>query len=231
MFLQDIDLIPIESFCKCKYVGSFHVDGEGTVLVTEECLLNPNRNPLLTKLEIEQHLLNYLGAEKVIWLPLGLFGDEDTNGHIDNFCCFFKPAHVLLAWCDDESDPQYEISRNALHILEGSTDAHGRSLTVVKLPIPAPMTYDPSDCEGLHGLGDGSERLLRTPGSRLAASYVNFYIANGGVVVPGFGDVKADAAAVRILEDAFPDRKVVQVFARDIVLGGGNIHCITQQQV
>lgn len=211
--------------------GSFHVDGEGTVLVTEECLLNPNRNPSLTKIEIENHLLNYLGAQKVIWLPLGLFGDEDTNGHIDNFCCFFKPAHLLLAWSDDESDPQYDISRSALRILESSRDAQGRQLTVVKLPIPPPMTYDAADCEGLHGLGEGSERLLRTPGSRLAASYVNFYIANGGVIVPGFGDLAADAEAVRILQEAFPDRKVVQVFTRDIVLGGGNIHCITQQQV
>jgi agmatine deiminase len=198
-------------------IGSFHVDGEGTVLVTEECLLNPNRNPHMGKNEIETMLLEYLGAEKVIWLPLGLYGDEDTNGHVDNFCCFSKPGHVLLAWTDNEADPQYEISANALKLLESATDARGRRLQ--------------EDCVGLTAVStDKAEEILRSVGTRLAASYINFYIANGGIVMPGFGDPVYDGLALSAVQDAFPDRRVIQVLTRDIVLGGGNIHCITQQQ-
>jgi len=103
--------------------GSFHTDGEGTILTTEECLLNPNRNPHLTKDQIEIRLLSYLGGKKVIWLPLGLAADEDTNGHIDNICCFSKPGEVLLAWTDDTTDEQYERSRKALEVLEREYDA------------------------------------------------------------------------------------------------------------
>jgi agmatine deiminase len=157
--------------------GSIHVDGEGTVLTTEECLLNKNRNPHLSKEIVEDYLLNYLGAEKVIWLPRGLTGDSDTNGHIDNICCFTGPGSVLLAWCDDPEDEQYDISREALSVLEKTTDARGRKITVHKIPIPPPMFYTIEDCLSLSLIG--GVLPPRSPGERLAASYVNFYLPNG----------------------------------------------------
>jgi agmatine deiminase len=156
--------------------GSIHVDGEGTCITTEECLLNPNRNPNLSKEEIEEKLKAYLGVSKVIWLPNGLVADEDTNGHVDNFCAFVGPATVVLAWCDDESDPQYAISNEAYQILSNATDAKGRPLSIVKLPVPPVMHYTEEDCEGLEKRG---EHAVREIGARMAASYVNFYIANG----------------------------------------------------
>src|SRR6185312_12196343 len=118
--------------------GSIHVDGEGTVLTTEECLLNPNRNPDLSREQIERHLLDHLGAEKVLWLGRGVFADE-TDGHIDNLACFARPGVVLLTWTDDESDPQYEISADVRRRLEAAVDARGRRLEVVLLPAPGPL--------------------------------------------------------------------------------------------
>lgn len=116
--------------------GSIHVDGEGTLLTTEECLLSPGRNPSLTRAEIEEKLRQYLSVEKIIWLPFGIYNDE-TNGHIDNMCCFVKPGEVLLAWTDDENDPQYARSRSAFDLLSHTVDAKGRSFVIHKLPIPS----------------------------------------------------------------------------------------------
>jgi agmatine deiminase len=225
--------------------GSFHVDGEGTILTTEECLLNANRNPHLNKAEIEQLLLHYLGGEKVIWLKRGLVADEDTNGHIDNIACFSKPGEVLLSWTDDPSDPQYAISREAWDILSSTTDAKGRNINIVKLFTPPPMYYSEEDCSllttGQSGeeQGEEEEDMSRQPGERMAASYANFYIANGGVdangvsrrgvVCPSFHP-ESDEHALSVLQTAFPGFEVVMVPGRDILLGGGNIHCITQQQ-
>lgn len=206
--------------------GSIHVDGEGTCITTEECLLNPNRNPLLTRDQIEIQLKDYLGVDKIIWLPYGLYGDEDTNGHIDNFCCFTKPGVVLLAWTDDKDDPQYQRSQDAYDILIKSRDAKGRSLEILKLHVPDPLYMTEEEASGVI-VGDGKPRLA---GTRLAASYVNFLVVNKGVVAPDFGDEKRDKEAFQILTAAFPDRKVVLVNGRELVLGGGNIHCITQQQ-
>lgn len=156
--------------------GSIHVDGEGTLLTTEECLLNPNRNPDLSREDIECRLRLYLGVRKIIWLPHGLFGDEDTNGHIDNFCCFVRPGVVLLAWADDEADPQFEISREAERILLATEDARGRRLSIIKIPIPPAMYYTEEDALGCAKWGNS---FSRTVGDRLAGSYVNFYLANG----------------------------------------------------
>ncbi|KAM0060396.1 putative agmatine deiminase [Helianthus debilis subsp. tardiflorus] len=208
--------------------GSIHVDGEGTCLTTEECLLNKNRNPHLTKEQIEDVLKTYLGVKKIIWLPRGLYGDDDTNGHVDNMCCFVKPGVVLLSWTDDSSDPQYERAVEAFTVLSNSTDAHGRKFEVIKLHVPGPLYMTDEEAAGFVQVGEAKPRL---PGTRLAASYVNFYIANGGIIAPQFGDPKWDEEAVRVLSRAFPDRQVVTIEgAREIVLGGGNIHCITQQQ-
>lgn len=205
--------------------GAIHSDGEGTILVTESCLLSLGRNPHLTKEEIEQVLLDSLGAEKVIWLPYGIFNDE-TNEHVDNVAAFVGPAQIVLAWTDDENDPQYAMSKADLEVLEKETDAKGRKLTVHKLPIPSqPIVVTEADLPG-YVYEEGEEE--RTAGERLAASYVNFYISNGAVLVPQFDD-KQDAVVLDVLAPLFPDRKIVGIPARDILLGGGNIHCITQQ--
>ncbi|KAF7838577.1 agmatine deiminase [Senna tora] len=208
--------------------GSIHVDGEGTCLTTEECLLNKNRNPNLNKNQIEDQLKAYLGVRKIIWLPRGLYGDDDTNGHIDNMCCFVKPGVVLLSWTDDETDPQYERSVEAYSVLSSVTDANGRKFEIIKLHVPGPLYMTEEESAGV--VQDG-EAKPRPPFTRLAASYVNFYIANGAIIVPQFGDKKWDDEAVQVLSKAFPQYEIVVIEgAREIVLGGGNIHCITQQQ-
>ena len=205
--------------------GSIHSDGEGTVLVTAACLLSGGRNPKLTKDEIEKKLCAYLGAKKVIWLERGIYNDE-TNEHVDNICAFVRPGEVVLGWTDDEKDPQYAMSKSCLDILEHETDAMGRKIKVHKLPIPkTPICVTEEDLGG-YEFEDGED--TREVGERLAASYVNFYISNGGVVVPQFGD-EHDKTAVEILGKVFTERKICPIPARDILLGGGNIHCITQQ--
>jgi agmatine deiminase len=204
--------------------GAIHVDGEGTVLTTEECLLNPNRNPELSREQIERALRDYLGAEKVVWLGAGVFEDE-TDGHVDNLACFARPGVVLLTWSDDEDDPQHPISRDARERLEAATDAQGRSLEVVLLPSPGPLQVSAEEAEGV----DTAEGTIpRSAGDRLAASYVNFYLGNSRIVYPLL-DPRHDEEAAAILRRVFPDREVVGVPAREILLGGGNIHCITQQ--
>lgn len=226
--ILEIEKLPRFSHSMILEGGSIHVDGEGTCLTTEECLLNKNRNPGLTKRQIENELKSYLGVKKVVWLPHGLFGDNDTNGHIDNMCCFVRPGVVLLSWTDDESDPQYERSVEALSVLTKATDAKGRKLEIIKLHVPGPLYMTDEEASTLEQDGNAA---LRVAGMRLAASYVNFYIANGAIIAPRFGDVKWDDEALRVLSLAFPDREIVGVAgAREIVLGGGNIHCITQQQ-
>ncbi|CAL5222373.1 g4727 [Coccomyxa viridis] len=217
---------------KCPHVlegGSIHVDSEGTVMTTEECLLNPNRNPDLGKEQIEEFLKGYLGVSKVLWLPKGLYKDTDTNGHVDNFACFARPGVVLLAWTDDTQDPQHAISAEALQYLESQTDAKGRRLEVIKMPLPPPLHISEEESAGVAKV-DGS--APREAGERLAASYVNFYLPNGGVIAPQFGGeaAEADARALEVFRSAFPGRKVVGVQTREVLLGGGNIHCITQQQ-
>lgn len=205
--------------------GSIHVDGQGTLMTTEECLLNPNRNPALSKEEIEAALKDYLNLEKIIWLSRGVYNDE-TNGHVDNIACFIRPGVVALTWTDDKNDPQYEISQDAYERLCQATDARGRRLEVHKIYQPGPIYITQEESEGVDAI-EGT--LPRNEGDRLAGSYVNFYMANGGVVVPTFNDPH-DSAALETLQRLFPERKVVGVPAREILLGGGNIHCITQQQ-
>lgn len=208
--------------------GAIHSDGEGTVMVTETCLLSAGRNPELTKEQIEEKLQDYLGAKKVIWLPCGIYNDE-TNEHVDNVCAFTAPGEVVLAWTDKEDDPQYTMSLACLQKLEAETDACGRKIKVHKLPIPDVPVCIREDEVGGYDFEDGED--MREAGERLAASYVNFYIANKSVVMPAFGgeNEESDIRAEKILQELFPDRQVVVVPARAILTGGGNIHCITQQ--
>ncbi|MBX3446804.1 MAG: agmatine deiminase [Parvibaculaceae bacterium] len=205
--------------------GSIHVDGEGTLIATEECLLNPNRNPGLSREEIERILADYLGIGKTVWLGRGVFNDE-TDGHVDNLCCFVRPGVVALTWTDDTSDPQYEISKDAYERLSRSTDACGRKFEIHKLHQPGPLFMSEEESRGVDVV-EGTEPRL--PGARLAGSYVNFYIANGVIALPVFDD-SHDENAIAQLSALFPERTVVPVPAREILLGGGNIHCITQQQ-
>lgn len=187
--------------------GAFHVDGEGTLLTTEACLLNPNRNPHLNRSDYETLLCDYLGVSKIVWLGHGLHDDE-TSGHVDNIACFARPGVVLALTCSDPQDSNYTALRDNIHRLRLATDAKGRKFEVVEIEQPARRDYK-------------SERL--------ALSYLNFYIANKGVVMPSFAD-PADQAALDILRQVFPTRQVVSVPALDLIHGGGGIHCITQQQ-
>ena len=221
------DLLEKDVYDKRDFIlegGSIHVDGEGTCMVTENCLLSKGRNPELSREQIEDTLKEYLNVSTVLWLPCGIYHDE-TNEHVDNICAFVAPGEVVLAWTEDENDIQYAMSKACLDYLEKAVDAKGRHIKVHKLPLPKPVTITKEECDGLDACWD---EPTRSPGERLAASYVNFYISNKNIVMPGFGD-PADKKAKKILQDLFPEREVVQIFARDILIGGGNIHCITQQ--
>jgi agmatine deiminase len=205
--------------------GSIHVDGEGTLLTTEECLLNENRNPQLSRKQIEDHLRDYTGMEKILWLGAGVYHDE-TDGHVDNIACFLRPGLVALTWTDDHNDPQYPISKDAYDRLRHFTDAKGRSLVVLKVHQPDPILITAEESAGVVPV-EGT--YPRETGDRMAASYINFYTCNGGIILPTFNDPH-DKLALQTLQKAVPGRKVVGVYAREILLGGGNIHCITQQQ-
>jgi agmatine deiminase len=205
--------------------GAIHVDGQGTLLTTEECLLNPNRNPTLRRGQIETLLERYLGVREIVWLGRGVFNDE-TDGHVDNLCCFVRPGEVVLTWCDDPEDPMYDISRAAFEVLAKARDARGRQLKVHKLVQPGPLYMTEAEAAGIERSPDCKPRL---GGERLAASYVNFYLTNRHVVMPLL-DAKRDRAAKAMLAKLFPRRGILGVPAREILLGGGNIHCITQQQ-
>jgi agmatine deiminase len=188
--------------------GSIHVDGEGTVLTTAQCLLHPNRNPELDKHSIEKLLLDYLGAQQVIWLPQGI-ADDDTDGHIDEIACFVAPGVVLALTANAKSDIDYAPLQRNIDILREARDARGRKLDVLTLEQP---------------------EVIYRGEERLSQSYINFYIANDGIVMPAFGDRKRDERARGVIAELFPRRKVVQILTRELAYGGGNIHCITQQQ-
>ena len=208
--------------------GSIHSDGEGTLLTTESCLLSAGRNPNLSREQIEEQLSRFLGIKKVLWLPRGIYQDE-TNEHVDNVCAFLRPGEVVLAWTDNKDDPQYELSHQSLSYLENVRDAKGRKLIIHKLPIPDhPICITKEDLDG-YTFEEGED--MREVGERLAASYVNFYFSNDAIILPVFGGVnkESDERAVQLMQQWNPDRKVIPVFARDILTGGGNIHCITQQ--
>lgn len=203
--------------------GSIHVDGEGTLMTSAECLLNANRNPHLSQAQIEALLRDYLGVSHFIWLPEGVYLDE-TDGHIDNMCCFARPGEVILHWTDDVNDPQYPRSQAAYEVLSHALDAKGRKLKIHKIQAPGPLFCTEEESRGV-AQGSG---VARPAGGRLAGSYVNFLITNQQIVFPLL-DAKTDALAQQTLQAIFPDYQVVGVAAREVLLGGGNIHCITQQ--
>lgn len=200
--------------------GSIHSDGQGTIITTEECLLNPNRNPDLTKLDIEENLKSYLGAKKIVWIPRGVFEDS-TSGHVDNMCCFVRPGEVLLTWTDDQGDEQYDRSRQALDILEASTDANGTPFTVHKLQQPGPLF---TTQEEKYSLPDGRDGEVE---DRMPASYINYILTNRRVIFPLL-DPEIDPIATETFARVFPDHEIIGVPGREILLHGGNFHCISQ---
>ncbi len=186
--------------------GSIEVNGCGTVITTEQCLLNRNRNPGLGKEQIEAYLQDYLGVCNIIWLKQGIAGD-DTDGHVDDIARFVDPTTVLCAYEDGEDDDNYQALKENYEILSSATDQNGNKLKVIKLPMPGYI---------------GEER-------RLPASYANFYTGNGVVLAPVFGH-RNDSKALKIIQDAFPQRKVVGINCKEMVYGLGTIHCVTLQQ-
>lgn len=193
--------------------GSIEVNGAGCVLTTEQCLLNVNRNPHLTREEIERYLQDYLGVTKVLWLGEGIVGD-DTDGHIDDIARFVAPNVIVCAVEDDPADANYELLQDNLKRLRAMTDSHGRLFEIVTIPMP-----------GVVGGTSTDNRNLQ----RLPASYANFYIANNVVLAPIFEHAN-DRTVIDTLQTVFPDRRVVGINCEPLVWGMGTIHCVTQQQ-
>jgi len=187
--------------------GSIDVNGNGLLLTSEACLLNPNRNPLMSRADIERELGRYLGIQKVLWLGDGIAGD-DTDGHVDDMARFVNENTVVIAVEDDPADLNYEPLQENFRLLQSFTDLQGNPLNVLKLPMPSPLFFD---------------------GERLPASYANFYIANSVVLVPTYR-CSRDATAIELLQDCFPDRNVVGIDCFDLVWGLGAIHCITHEE-
>ena len=192
--------------------GGIHVDGEGTVLLTDTVQLDPRRNPYADRARVEAELARTIGTTKAIWLPQGLTRDYDdfgTNGHVDIVATIPSPGRLLLHHQPDAAHPDHAVTRELRDLLEGQTDAAGRAFDIIDLPAPATLRDD-------EGFVDWS--------------YVNHLVVNDGVVACGFGEPEADARAAAILADAYPGRRVVTVDSRPIFARGGGIHCITQQQ-
>ena len=199
-------------FCKRGVVlegGSIDVNGQGALLTTEECLLSKvqQRNPTMKRKDYEKVFADYLGIRKVIWLDSGITGD-DTHGHVDDITRFVAPDTVVTAVETNPDDPNYEPLRENIRRLRAATDQDGKTLAIIELPMPAPVIFE---------------------GRRLPASYANFYIANGVVLVPVFNDPN-DRLALDILADVFPDREVIGIYSGDLIWGFGAMHCMTQQQ-
>jgi agmatine deiminase len=189
--------------------GAIEGNSQGTILTTESCLLNPNRNPQLGREDLERYLRDYLGARKILWLRGGEVEGDDTDGHIDQLARFVGPRTIVCATCDDTSDENYAPTHQNLGELRHMTDEDDRPLEVVPLPLPGPLYY--------------SEQ-------RLPASYCNFLIINGAVLVPQFGDRAADERACSILRELVPHREVRGLPSLDLVWGLGSFHCLSQQE-
>lgn len=215
--------------------GSFNCDGQGTVVTTDMCLLSPGRNASVTDFEpwseelrayCEDELKKYLGVEKVIWIKDGI-DPYETNGHVDDVACFSAPGEVCCMWTDDPNHKFYAECQAAYKTLSEATDARGRKLKIHKVIMPSKSVYmteeEASTIDPVEGV------LPRTPEDAFEPSYLNFLPINGAVLVPQFGDPN-DAQALEDIQAAYPDREVIGIYTKEIIFGGGNIHCITQQQ-
>ncbi len=188
--------------------GSIDVNGAGLLLTTEACLLNPNRNPSLTKAQIEQMLRDNLGVQQILWLGEGIVGD-DTDGHVDDLTRFFARDGIVTVVESNSRDANYAALQENSSRLAGLRTPSGKKFRIVELPMPAPYSWQ---------------------GHRLPASYANFLIINGAVLMPAFGQRRRDAEAAEILGDCFPGREVIAIDCRELVWGLGTLHCISQQQ-
>jgi agmatine deiminase len=206
--------------------GSIHVDGEGTVITTEQCLLSEGRNPHLSKPQIEDMLREYLNVETVIWLKDGI-DPEETNGHVDDIACFVRPGEVICLWTDDQDNEFYDICQDAYKRLSEAVDAKGRRFKIHKMPLP--KNYVTFTEEEARNTDVVPGTIPREAGDLCPATYVNFLITNNAIIVPQFND-ENDQVALELLQSIFPEKDIVGVLTRTIVLGGGNIHCITQQR-
>jgi agmatine deiminase len=187
--------------------GAITVDGEGTLITTEQCLLSPNRNPGMTREEIERELGSKLGIDKVVWLPWGIAADSVTDGHVDAVCTFVAPAAVLLQTCQDPTDPDFELMAANRVALDSATDAAGRSFQVFNLPSLPSEPFDETE---------------------IGVAYANIVVVNGGVIV-GTGDYPSDHQAIEVMGRAFPDREVVEIPGKMFSYAGGGPHCTTMQ--
>jgi agmatine deiminase len=190
--------------------GGLEVDGKGTAIITESCVLNDNRNPGLTKPDCEALLKPLLGLRKIIWLP-GIRGRDITDGHTDFYARFARPGIVVAGYDPDPDSFDHAVTQNHLEILRAATDADGQKLEVAVIESPAKIRS-------------------RFDSAEFAAGYINFYVVNGAVIAPEFGDERADSAAKSTLQALFPERDIVQLNIDAIAAGGGGIHCTTQQQ-
>lgn len=190
--------------------GGIEVDGEGTAIATESCILNANRNPGWKKSDVEAELDRVLGIKKVIWLP-GVAGQDITAGHTDFYARFARPGVAVATLDHDENSSEYDLTRRHLEILHNATDAHGRPLEVESIDAPSQLRY-------------------QNAAKDFAAGYINFYVCNGAVIAPDFGDPDTDPAAKATLARLFPGRQIVQIPIDSIAAGGGGIHCTTQQE-
>lgn len=193
--------------------GAVDVDGRGTCLTTEQCLLNPSRNGRMTKAVYEEYLNDYLGVRKTIWLKKGLLNDH-TDGHIDGIARFVAPGKIVCAYEDNPQDENFQALNDNYQILKNSSDVQGQPFELIKLPMPH-FNFNDST-------------LVSKPGQKAPVSYCNFYIGNTVVLASTFNDPN-DAKALEIIQSCFPDRKVVGIDCSDIIYGGGAIHCMTQQ--
>lgn len=188
--------------------GALEPNGEGIIITTKQCLLSKERNPSLSQKDIEHALESFIGATKVIWLGDGLENDH-TDGHIDTITRFTSPNTIVTCVCEDTQDPNYSVMAENLDTLRSATDTHGNPFSIIELPLP--------------------RNRLELEGGRLAATYANFYICNGAVLVPQYGDPR-DARALEVLKPLFPGRDVIGIPGRSLITGGGSFHCVTQQQ-
>ncbi|MSO69996.1 MAG: agmatine deiminase [Alphaproteobacteria bacterium] len=205
--------------------GALASDGLGTLITTVDCLINDNRNPGLRRARIEGILRDYLSASTVIWLDHGLPGDE-TGGHIDNLVAFVRPGVLVMAWTEDRADPFYDIARLTFERLAAATDARGRRFEIHKIHQPRPMIIRAEEADGILTVAGTKPRRA---GDAICASYINACVGNGVVIVPSFDDPN-DEAARAAYAALHPERRIIQVPAREVVLGGGGLHCITHEQ-
>lgn len=223
-----LDLENIDMYDATNFIfegGAEQVDGDGTLIVTKNSVLNHNRNPHLTQEEVEEYFTEYMNIDKIIWLEDGMAFDE-TDGHIDDVCFFVAPGEICLSWTDDPSNPQYANLKAAYDILSQETDAKGRKLTIHKIPIPPVMYISDEDAAGIDIAKDAAPREASMP---LAVTYINSYFVNGALLVPQF-NCPEDDVAMKMFKKIMPDREIIPIYTKHWSNCGGNIHCMALQQ-